>query len=244
MAFMAGISISQPSKPNRFSDVHLRAKNASNLINQSINQKQNWIKKESQEILLIETSSSSSQVPGSSGHPGQKESFGIVIQVHDSGRLETLADPVALFQRVDEHELDTDVTAVGRFQPAQDLPERQGSFVGFADESGGGQFEHPIHIVFVCRKGSVSLGSIQFRFNADAQCEALRVTLTEERNTNWDYYKQSQMAINASPVHSTNLAIIHRRDVQFHILIGIHRTTDLSGQQQDKAKKREMILIA
>jgi len=36
---MAGISISQPSKPNRFSDVHLRAKNASNLINQSIKNK-------------------------------------------------------------------------------------------------------------------------------------------------------------------------------------------------------------
>jgi hypothetical protein len=53
----------------------------------------------------------------------QEESFAFSVQTHGARRLETFSNPVALPQRVDEHKLDTNVTAIGRLQSAEDLSE-------------------------------------------------------------------------------------------------------------------------
>ena len=92
------------------------------------------------------------KIPSSSGHPSQQESFGIVIEIHDAGCFEPLSDPVALLQRIDEHKLDANVTAISRFQSIQNLLQRQRSFVWFSDERSGRQFENTVHIPFIYRK--------------------------------------------------------------------------------------------
>ena len=62
-------------------------------------------------------------LPSSSGQASQQQSFTVVVQVHNTGRFESFADPVALFQRVDEHKLDADVAAIGIFQTIHYVPQ-------------------------------------------------------------------------------------------------------------------------
>lgn len=47
----------------------------------------------------------------------------VVPHLSDSGSLQALPDPVTLLQRVDEHELHSNVLAVCCLQTVQDLPE-------------------------------------------------------------------------------------------------------------------------
>lgn len=56
-------------------------------------------------------------LPGCTRQSCQDEPFLVVGHFCDSGCLHLLPDPVALLQGVDEHELDTDVTAVGGLEP-------------------------------------------------------------------------------------------------------------------------------
>ena len=87
--------------------------------------------------------------PGGAGEAGQQQPLGVAVQVHDAGRFEAAPDPVALLQRVDEHELDADVAAVGRLQPRQDLAQRQRRLVRPADERRRRQLEDAVHVLLV-----------------------------------------------------------------------------------------------
>lgn len=51
-------------------------------------------------------------LPGRSGKTSEDQPLLVVAHLGHVGWLHTLPDPVALFQRVDEHELNTDVVAV------------------------------------------------------------------------------------------------------------------------------------
>ena len=51
-------------------------------------------------------------VPGGSENPSEQTAFLVLCQVHHPRRLKSLLDPVALFEVVDKHELDSDVTTV------------------------------------------------------------------------------------------------------------------------------------
>lgn len=90
-------------------------------------------------------------LPGGSCDTGEQEPLLVGVHVHDAWSLQPLPDPVTLFQGVDEHVLDSDVTTVGSLQPLQDLTQRQGLLLA-SDECGGRQFEIPIHIGFIYSK--------------------------------------------------------------------------------------------
>jgi len=61
---------------------------------------------------------------GGTGQTGQDQTLLLRREVQDAGGLETLADPVALLQGVDEHELHANLVAVDVLQTVQDFPER------------------------------------------------------------------------------------------------------------------------
>lgn len=73
----------------------------------------------------------------------QQQTLLISGQVHDARRFELLANPLALFQIVDEHVLHTDVLAVDVLQSVQDLTQGQTGLFA-SDESGVGQFENSV----------------------------------------------------------------------------------------------------
>ena len=85
ISFMAGISISQPSKPKRFSEVHLRARKASNLHN-------------SQRLFDELAGWKGIHLPSSTRHTSQQKSFAIGIQSHGAWRFKTFSNPGALFK--------------------------------------------------------------------------------------------------------------------------------------------------
>jgi len=60
---------------------------------------------------------------GGTGQTGQDQTLLLWREVQDAGGLETLADPVALLQGVDEHELHANLVAVDVLQTVQDFPE-------------------------------------------------------------------------------------------------------------------------
>ena len=68
------------------------------------------------------------------------------LQAARAGRLELLADPVALVQVVDEHELEADRLAVGALQLVEDLAEGEGLVLA-ADEGRERQLEHAVHVL-------------------------------------------------------------------------------------------------
>lgn len=88
-------------------------------------------------------------LPSGASHTSQDQSLLIVRVVDGVRRLESLANPVALLQRVDEHELDADLVAVGVLETAEDLAERQELLLA-ADECRAGQLEHAVHVMFLC----------------------------------------------------------------------------------------------
>lgn len=88
-------------------------------------------------------------LPGGTRQTGEDQALLVVRVVDGVGRLEPLADPVALLQRVDEHELDADLVAVGGLQAVEDLAERQELLLP-ADERRARQLEHSVHVVLLC----------------------------------------------------------------------------------------------
>lgn len=90
---------------------------------------------------------------GGARQPGQNQPLLLVRVVHDVGRLEPLTDPVALLERVDEHELDADLVAVRLLQPAQDLAQGQELFLA-TDEGRAGQLEGAVHVGFLCGRAA------------------------------------------------------------------------------------------
>lgn len=61
--------------------------------------------------------------PCGSGEASEHQPFLFGAHLGDTGRLHALTDPVALLQRVNEHELDTNVVAVRLFETVQDFSE-------------------------------------------------------------------------------------------------------------------------
>jgi hypothetical protein len=89
-----------------------------------------------------------SDVPCGTGQTSQNQTLLVAVHLHDSGSFKLLPDPVALLQRVDEHELNTNVPAVGSLQTTKNFLQRQ-SFVLATNEGGGGQFEDTLHVIFI-----------------------------------------------------------------------------------------------
>lgn len=61
-------------------------------------------------------------LPCRSGETSQNQPLLVGAHLGHIRRFHTLPDPVALLQRVDEHELNTDVVAVSLLESVQDFP--------------------------------------------------------------------------------------------------------------------------
>lgn len=110
MVLRAGMSDSQPSRPNRFSDDHFLWRNSSNL-------------RDVQSPLLfffvfflhgkLPRRVEERYRPRGPDHSAQQGPLLLGAELHDARRLELLPDPLALLHVVDEHELHANVLTVG-----------------------------------------------------------------------------------------------------------------------------------
>lgn len=70
----------------------------------------------------MKPSKTSKTLPSRSSKTSKDQSLLIRAHFGNVRWFHSLPDPVALFQRIDEHELDTDVVAVRSFETVQDFP--------------------------------------------------------------------------------------------------------------------------
>jgi len=107
MVFRAGIRDSQPSRPKRFSADHFFCRNSSNLNTHTLR-----LASTGGGPVGPEAASDRWGVPGGAHHAGQQRPLLLQSELHHTGSLKLLPDPLTLLQVVDEHELHADVLTV------------------------------------------------------------------------------------------------------------------------------------